>query len=245
MNRNKLLDIAAVQTELAGNGLNLCKEFNSADLAVSVPELELPGSCKHLLLIGSAGADLWNAMPSDYFNRTHPVDEYSIDCIESCLSNLVASDQWSILFPEVPGRHTEAVVPLQKLGALAGWHHSSPLGIGINGTHGLWFAYRAVVVLDSSVQTFESFVASESPCLTCETTPCLSHCPADALSFGQQPDLTACVTHRVADDSTCASTCLARLACPVGARFRYSEQQTAYFYKRSLASAERWIENKD
>lgn len=247
MNRTPLLDIAEVQTELAASGLNLFETFAVADLTDSVPDLELSGSWRHLLLVGSAGADLWSAMPSQYFTRSNPVDEYSVDCIENCLGNHLPPGKWSILFPEARENSRSAnIVPLQKLGAEAGWHHASPLGIGINATHGLWFAYRAVVAIDADViGSSERRKESESPCLSCETKPCLSHCPAGALAITRQPDLNACVKHRTAEQSSCASTCLARLACPVGTAFKYPEQQTAYFYNRSLASAKRWIDNND
>lgn len=247
MNRTSLLNIADVQTKLAASGLNLFKTFTAAELADSVPDLELSTSWSHLLLVGSAGADIWSAMPSEYFTRSNPVDEYSVDCIKNCLGNYLPPGKWSILFPEARANsRSENIVPLQKLGAEAGWHHASPLGIGINATHGLWFAYRAVVAIDTDVILPSGRRnESDSPCLSCETTPCLSHCPADALALTRQPDLSACVKHRIAEKSSCASTCLARLACPVGAAFKYSEQQTAYFYNRSLASTKRWIDNND
>ena len=99
-------------------------------------------------------------------------------------------------------------------------------------------------VIESDAELDQIGIASEWPCLNCETTACLSHCPAEALTLGSDPNLDACVSHRLADDSSCASTCLARLACPVGSGFRYSDRQTAYFYNRSLVSVMRWV-NKE
>jgi len=85
------------------------------------------------------------------------------------------------------------------------------------------------------------YLSGESPCLSCEAKPCLSSCPALALSRDSNPDLTACVSHRVAPASDCASTCLARLACPIAPQYKYSDDQVAYFYGRSLTSAMRWV----
>lgn len=244
------LDFPAFQSDLARSGLNLCKVFALAELADSMPDLQLPADTRHLLLVGNSGPDLWAALPAHYLNRPDPVDEYSIDCIELACADVLSRGDWQILFPALSagGETKKFPVPLQKLGALAGWHHPSPLGIGINATHGLWFAYRAVVAIHAEVigaqqlpATNQIELAVQSPCLSCEATPCLSHCPAEALTLGQNPDLQSCVGYRVVEDSDCASTCLARLACPLGSAFRYTDEQTAYFYTRSRAAAERWV----
>lgn len=247
MNRTDQLDVPAIQAELGDSGLNLLNVFSLKTIAESMPEFEALEHYSHLLLIGSAGTDLWANLPRKYLDDgDDPVDSYSIDCVQTCLNGHLSQSQWSMLYPELSANDAAAgfSVPLQKLGKLAGWHHPSPLGIGINGTHGLWFAYRVVVVIDANVPgAVEGNISSGSPCLSCEAKPCLSHCPAEALKADQPPDLNVCVTHRLAEDSSCASTCLARLACPVGLRFQYSEPQMAYFYDRSLASVRRWIDN--
>ncbi len=248
------LDFPAFQSDLARGGLNLCQLFALADLAESMPDLQFATDFSHLLLIGNSGADLWTAMPAEYLGRADPIDEYSIDCVERACAKALSLGEWQILFPQLPvgGGSAGLPVPLQKLGTLAGWHHPSPLGIGINATHGLWFAYRGVVLIQAEVSGTQQSLAADqikltaqSPCLSCETTPCLSHCPAEALALDKNPDLQSCVSYRVGEASDCASTCLARLACPVGSAFKYTDEQTAYFYNRSLAAAVRWVDKSD
>ncbi len=248
MKLTKPLDPAAIKTAFAASGLNLCKIFALQDLAETMPDL--PVSHSHLILIGNTDKELWSLMPDRFFGRPDPVDEYSVDCVSQVLGAHASGDDWQVLFPlnvsaALVETETPTSVPLQQLGVLAGWHQASPLGIGINAEHGLWFAYRAVILINAEFSGSDKVAAAvESPCLRCESAPCLSACPAGALRLGENPDLTACVTHRAAEGSSCQSTCLARLACPLGHRYRYSTEQTSYYYQRSLDSVKRWVDRK-
>ena len=71
------------------------------------------------------------------------------------------------------------------------------------------------------------------PCASCDRRPCVAACPANALT-GEDFDLDACLHWRMAPASTCADTCLARLACPVGAEHRYDAAQIRHSYGCSL-----------
>jgi hypothetical protein len=46
--------------------------------------------------------------------------------------------------------------------------------------------------------------------------------------------LDKCLAFRKLDDSPCAFTCLARLACPVGSAHRYDAGQLLHAYSSSL-----------
>ena len=245
------ISFRSLTSQLDDAGLNLCAQLSLADLADSMPDLDLltqhdatqprdKARFRNILLIGSAGKKLWQAMPAEYLQRDNPVDEYSVDCVNRVFAQLLPDDSWQFLFPISP---SGVEISLQSLGLQAGWHHASPLGIGINGQQGLWFAYRAVLVVECDIVDVDQIVevTGESPCLSCDGKPCLSRCPAQALDFGSDPDLSACVAHRVLPESECVSTCLARLACPVAPQFKYSDEQVAYFYQRSLASAISWV----
>jgi len=76
-------------------------------------------------------------------------------------------------------------------------------------------------------------VDHSSPCATCDGRPCVSACPANALA-GKDFDLDACLNWRMAPQSTCADTCRARLACPIGDEHRYDASQIRHSYGRSL-----------
>lgn len=232
------IKLDVLRSGLEKAGLNMCSVFSASQVSDCWVD---PIGWQNLLLIGNTGRQMWDAMPPGYFDRDHPVDEYSSDVVSRLLSDQLSPQHWQLLFPA----DTELKLPLQDLGARAGWHHPSPLGIGINHVNGLWFAYRAVVTLDvgliGSQPKVTEIANAESPCISCEGAPCVTACPANALVPFESPNLRSCVSHRVSQDSTCASTCVARLACPVATEYQYAEDQIAYYYDRSLASAKLWV----
>ena len=123
----------------------------------------------------------------------------------------------------------------QRLGALAGWHHASPFWVGVDADLGSWFAYRAVLLLDTALPVTPRREAG-SPCAGCVDKPCISACPAGALASEQTGGwrLHACLDWRKQPGSSCLDRCLARNACPVGERYRYADQQIAYHYLHSM-----------
>ena len=241
MSLSPKLNLNSLIADLEDCGLNLCSRISFDYLADSMPDLATQLECRELLLIGNYGNALWQTMPASYLSRQHPVDSYTADCVTRMLERQIPIDSWSLLFPQTP---ENIKLSLQQLGALAGWHHPSPLGIGINKDQGLWFAYRAVVALNVALNDAKAGQVQwsrESPWLTCEQAPCLTACPASALKLKENPDLNACAGHRLTDNSSCASTCIARVACPVAPQWQYQSDQLAYYYERSLASLKLWI----
>jgi len=182
-----------------------------------------------LLLFGHGGNRMWKALNKHGMTGTDPVDHHSVFHVVRFVQRYLDACPYRILYPgNIP-------IPLQQLGSLAGWHHCSPLGIGVNGTYGPWFGYRAVVLVRAGLP-FMTEPPAPSPCEQCADKPCISVCPASALSAGAPPDVGACIDYRMQTDSTCALKCLARLICPIGTRFRYCDEQVRYFYGRSLES---------
>ena len=86
--------------------------------------------------------------------------------------------------------------------------------------------------------TIDMAVAEANRCIECKNEPCIAGCPAGALA-GANLALACCVAWRRQADSPCAFTCLARLACPVGAEHRYDEAQLRHSYGISLAMLDR------
>ena len=106
---------------------------------------------------------------------------------------------------------------------------ASPLGILIHPDYGLWHGYRAVLAFREAIRS-EPFVSRSSPCEGCAEKPCLSNCPAGAISitgFAVQP----CRTHLVSDQGQAGCMvegCLARNACPAGSAYRYPPEQLRF-----------------
>lgn len=246
-------------------GINISAVFNINTLPDDIrnqlkPFLEADTGFSQLILLGHGGTDLWKAIAEQGtdIDSPDPVDDYTLKSLSAWFN--ARHIKHSFLYPMLPHAHTAADksalkpihVPLQTLGLLAGWHHSSPMKVGINRQWGLWYAYRAVVLADSTFpadkQNVEgsslervnnSAAVSSSPCDTCSSKPCISACPADALSEGTLR-FERCAAFRLQPNSPCAQRCLAREACPVAVEHRYSTQQIQYHYSRSLETLKRY-----
>lgn len=217
---------------LADAGLNRQHVFDLASLPATLlaPLGELEGF-RQLILLGHGGRRLWDCVQAAGMASEHPIDDYCVATLERILGPLLPAGGYRVVYPG------EAVIGLQSLGKLAGWHHPTPFMVGINAAFGSWSAYRAVVLADSA------FCPSPpeqhtSPCTSCQTPPCIAACPAKALAGGVF-SFELCSNYRLQADSRCALGCLARLACPVGAEHRYETAQIAHSYQRSL----RWLQD--
>ena len=185
-----------------------------------------------VLLFGHGGRSLWPAVEGRIANEQHPIDNFSTELASAFVEEYAPNADYRVLYPA-----DACAPPLISLGTLAGWHRPSPFLLGINSQWGSWFAYRALVVADTQLPTTAP-LAGESPCLGCPA-PCIDACPADAVSHSAF-DMTACVTHRLEDNSSCAATCLSRTACPIGKNHQYDGEQMSYHYRLSLATIRAW-----
>jgi len=214
---------------LAECGLNLQAVFELAALPAEMREsLDQAGTgFRQLLLFGNGGGAFWQALRLAGMEGEHPVDCFSVDCVTRYMAEALPGSRYQVLYPGA------AVIPLQTLGRLAGWHHPSPMMVGINERWGVWFAYRVALLADTELTPTVPWTAP-SPCDGCGDRPCVGACPAGALNTGSL-HLDRCLIYRRREDSLCRDTCMARVACPVGAAHRYSDEQIRYHYGRSMA----------
>ncbi len=220
---------------LNAHGLNLQAVFDIAalpgELTGQVPEFE---HYRRLVLIGHGGREMWEALQaSEFSNQPNPVDSFSVGTVKRWLAESYPDAKYEIIYPV-----SEQMLPLQQLGKLAGWHHDSPFRIGINCRWGSWFAYRAVVLVDAELPVTTPEIWG-SPCEKCTEKPCITACPAGAVS-DEEKMLECCIDYRLEEGSTCARQCLSRLACPVGAEHRYDREQLNYHYEQSLQTIQHW-----
>lgn len=223
---------------LNSNGLNMQAVFNLSLLpeamqATLTEQVAGFSNYSQLILIGHGGKQMWEALQaSEHRGATDPIDNFSMDRVAQWLAESHPATAYEFIYPA-----SHSIVPLQALGALAGWHHASPFRIGINQTWGSWFAYRVAVLADTNIKPTTD-LTTDSPCLSCSDKPCLSACPAQALVDSELSllSLQHCVGYRLQEASSCKKQCLSRLSCPVATGHRYTLEQINYHYGRSLQS---------
>lgn len=221
-------------------GLNLQAVFDvdalpapvAQDIRTRHPLDDSGWPARQLILIGHAGRRLWQRVTAQPMDDPHPIDAFTVDIVRRWLASALPGCQFRIVYPG------DAPIGLQALGQLAGWHHPSPFMVGINSRFGSWFAYRAVVLTDTTLPTTPPS-QDTSPCRDCVEPPCIAACPAGALAGGRF-DLAACSAYRLAEGSRCAVGCLARWNCPAGIAHRYDEAQVRHSYARSLEAIRRY-----
>ena len=222
-----IVPIPFPSTMLDAAGLNRQHLFDLAELPTGV-RATLGDTCgfSQLLLVGHGGCQLWACMQAGGIEGDDPIDRYTCQTLARWFAQELPDQTYRILYPG------DAPIGLQALGELAGWHHPTPFRVGIDQEWGSWFAYRAAVLCTTP---FSSFLRVDrgSPCANCAERACITACPAQALAGGTF-DLNACLEWRMQPDSSCANTCRARLACPVGPQHRYDESQICHSYGRSL-----------
>ena len=222
---------------LTGNGLNMQAVLPVDTLPETVrgglERLGVAlGRVRTLVLFGNGGTAFWQAFQQVGANGLHPVDAFSQRCVADFMQRRWVDVPYTFLYPG------NVTVPLQTLGQLAGWHHESPMKVGINDSWGLWYAYRALIAVEAEWPASVPVISS-SPCESCTDKPCIAACPANALE-AQALRLERCIDFRLQANSVCSDQCLARGACPVAPQHRYSSAQVAYHYGHSLPCLREW-----
>ena len=224
---------------LADSGLNLVAILPTADLpSEMVEQLAAHGidmhSYRRLVLLGHGGRRFWEVFSATENEGDHPIDDFSAGLAATFATDYLPDADWLPIFPST------LPLNLQQLGRLAGWIHPSPLGTGITVEYGVWFAYRAAFLTDADLPVLRQD-PGESPCVACLTRDCIGSCPAHATAYRDQPDIQACITHRLSPDSSCVDRCLARLACPYAPTYRYTKDQLSYHYRFSYRALQRYM----
>lgn len=207
---------------LAVHGLSLRGgfEFGTDDDAPPGPSGR---RARSIVLVGNTGEAFWPhfsrwraALPIDLAD---PLDSWSREVIGAVAATFSAR----AVFP-----FDKPYLPFQRWAMRAEGLRPSPLGILIHPQFGLWHAYRGALLFDEAI-TLDPVRASNHPCDACIGKPCLSACPAGAVKE-ERYDHDACRSHvRSASGASCRTKgCLARQACPVGAAWRYGEEQQAF-----------------
>lgn len=223
--------LASLTEAVAAHGLRLRGGF--APFSEADPELlKLRPDTKTVVLVGNAGSEMWQRSKSTILatGAPNPLDRWT----RTVLEPIAATHRGTALFPFDGPPYW----PFQRWAERAEGVRNSPIGIQIHPEFGLWHAYRAALLLPVELNLPEP-QSRGHPCDTCVERPCLTTCPVGAFT-GARYEVDHCVDHVVStkeDHRACFQRgCLARIACPVGAAWRY-EPEHATFHMHAFVTA--------
>jgi hypothetical protein len=209
-----------LEASLAPSGIRLRGVVSLAE--GDGPETSGGLRARSVVLLGNVGGSIWPAFSRwlTGYSGPDPLDAWSKAVIGPVADGLGAT----ALFPSDP-----PYMPFQQWAMRAEGMAASPLGILIHPVYGLWHGYRGALAFSEAMDV-PAAGRLASPCATCADKPCLSSCPADAVSatgFAVAP----CRAHLAStsgQDGCMVSGCIARNACPAGARYRYPAEQLRF-----------------
>lgn len=189
------------------------------------PALEDGGTAGSIVLLGNAGGSIWPAFSAWHGENLvdNPLDTWSKAVVGPIARRLGAT----AFYPSKP-----PYMPFQQWAMKAEGLAPSPLGILIHPSYGPWHGYRAALGFSEALEGEAAGAPLDqaSICDDCRDKPCLSACPAGAISmsgFAVRP----CRAHLVTEEGRAlcmVSGCAARNACPVGAQHRYDPAQLRF-----------------
>lgn len=225
-----------LRTEAEALGLALRGGFHP-EAADGVPVFPDGAVARTVVLFGFVGTTEWPVFASsaEYADgRPHPLDRWSRRVLEAIGAHYGAAG----LFP-APG---PPWLPFQRWAQRAEPVHLSPLGILIHPDFGLWHAYRGALAFRTRLALPDPD-RRPSPCSSCVAKPCLSTCPAAAVTPNHY-DHRACAEHVASEaGADCFRlSCRARRSCPIGAAHRYGAVQSS-FHMAAFLSPRRPVAN--
>lgn len=235
-------NIAELSAALAPHGMLprggfALTEADEPDLA-GFPDLAAPSRGRFLLLIGNAGAPLYDAFfAAGETGGRNPLDDWT----KRIILPIAARSGARAAFPS----DGPPYLPFQRWAMRAEGVKASPLGVLIHPDFGLWHAYRAALVFDQALDLKPAPFRAH-PCDTCVEKPCLRACPVGAVTAAGYA-VDNCARHVAAGEGkACRSIgCLARRACPVGAELAYPERAMAFHMASFLRGQKRAISHSE
>lgn len=185
------------------------------------PDDRVPDGLGTILLLGPAEPGFWarvTTSPEGADGRPDPVDRWSARVIAGLADDLGATP----LFPFGQPRQ-----PFVSWALRTGRVWLSPAHLMVHDRQGLWMSFRGALGFEGRIPLPDT--PTSSPCDTCAGKPCLSACPAGALTAATY-DLNACHTYLDSPDGAgcMGAGCAVRRACPAGAAYERLAEQSAH-----------------
>jgi epoxyqueuosine reductase len=174
-----------------------------------------------LVLLGPSEPGFWphvTASPEFMDRAPDPLDRWSARVIGSLAARFDATP----LFPFGPPPYR----PFFSWALRSGHAWASPVQLLVHAEAGLMVSYRGALALP---ERLDLPTPPQRPCNTCAGQPCLTACPAGALTQAGY-DVPACHTFLDSDaGANCLTTgCAVRRACPISQRYARVAEQSAY-----------------
>ena len=176
-----------------------------------------------LVLLGPAEPGFWQLITESLeYGDADAVDQWSLRVIGGLAEDLDAS----ALFPFGGPPYQ----PFVSWALASGRAWASPVRILVHDRAGLWVSYRGAVALRDRLALPAPAL---NPCESCAARPCLSACPAKALT-GEGYDLPGCHAYLDTEGGhACLSSgCGVRRACPVSQAYGRLPEQSAYHMRQ-------------
>lgn len=207
----------------------LVKKYNLQHLGflnLSPSEIRKTG-VKSLVLLGPDEPKFWDSFscsPEKIDNSPHPLDRWSKRVLTDIAIELTAK----VFFPFDGPPYW----PFYNWALRSGDSFQSPIKLLVHKRIGLFVSFRGAIGFQQKI-TETSFERKVSPCETCKK-PCISACPARALTVATYDDASCRDFVIRSDEDSCSSGCLVRRSCPIGKGLRATEQSKfhmSYFIK--------------
>ncbi|MEE2774114.1 MAG: ferredoxin [Pseudomonadota bacterium] len=218
---NKIKDIDFLDSTLARYGLKNLGAFhhNNDDRHLK--------SIKTLVLVGPDEPKFWKIFIESYEFKAsiqNPLDSWSCRAL-----NNVAKKLDAVSFFPFGGSER---MPFVKWALRTGQTFVSPSKLLVHIDLGLSVSFRGALGFAKRLNI--SSKSKSSPCVGC-SKPCLSSCPAGAISL-ENYDTAKCIEYlREDENKSCNSGCLVRRSCPVGQEKRLPAQ--SQFHMRAFLSS--------
>lgn len=188
---------------------------------------DAPDGTQTLVLLGPDEPAFWETFTASDEYRDGQPD--SLDRWSRRVATTVASPFRGTVILPYDG---PPYAPFLRWADRSGESWSSPVGLLVHRTAGLFISFRAALALPIRLDLSKQ---NSSPCLSCATRPCETACPVGALAPGREYDVPACMAHIRSDEgTTCRNGCLVRRACPVSQEFGRLPEQSAFHMRAFL-----------
>lgn len=212
------LTLARLEAMLVPHRLEVLGGF-----AVGAEDEGLPKGTRTLVLLGPAEPGFWPHLTAEpeWDGAPDPVDRWSRRVIGRLACDLGAK----ALFPfGGPPYH-----PFYRWALRSGRTFDSPVRLLVHDRQGLMVSFRGALALKQELE----IAPGQKPCDSCAAKPCLTACPAGALT-GAGYDVPAChaFLDTPAGEPCLSGGCLVRRACPVSQTYARMPEQSAYHMRQ-------------